>query len=212
MTAATPASLAARARRLEYLTLAWNFFEAIGSVIAGFAAGSVALVGFGFDSCIELASGLAVLWRFADGADAERRERHALRMVGLCFLALAAYIAFDAAHRLWTHEASGESVFGIAVTAASLLAMPLLARAKRNVARQTGSAALHADSRQTDICAWLSAVTLGGLLLNALLGWWWADPLAALVMAPLIVREGYQAVRGKTCCACTPCGTNMQSP
>lgn len=200
-----------RARCVEFLTIAWNIFEALGAVISGLIAGSVALVGFGFDSVIELISGLALLWRLADGVEAERRERLALKIVGVCFFALAAYLAGDSLHKLLSREVAQQSPFGIVVAAASLVAMPLLARAKRNVARQINSAAMHADSRQTDFCGYLAAVTLGALLLNSIFHWWWADPAAALVMVPLIAREGWDALRGKTCCDCVACGTDMPS-
>lgn len=208
VTALSPDALR-RGRRLEYLTLAWNSAEAVVSIVAGLLAGSIALVGFGFDSVIECSSGAIILWRLA--GDGERRERTALRLVGLSFLALAAYIAYDAIRSLLGHEAPERSLVGIGVAIASLIAMPLLARAKRGVARQLNSGAMHADSRQTDICAYLSAILLGGLLLNALLRWWWADPVAALIMVPLIGREGVQALRGKTCCQCHSCGTDNAS-
>ncbi len=190
--------LVQRGRRLEYLTLVWNSLEALLSIIAGLLAGSIALVGFGFDSLIECSSGAVLLWRLG-GRDTERRERLAVRLVGVSFLVLAAYIAFDSVSSLVRGEAPHESLLGIGVAAASLVAMPLLARAKRRVARGLNSGAMQADSRQTDICAYLSAILLGGLLLNAVLSWWWADPVAALVMVPIICKEGIEAVRGRTC-------------
>jgi divalent metal cation (Fe/Co/Zn/Cd) transporter len=168
-------------------------------------AGSIALVGFGIDSVIECFSGGVLLWRLRAGEAGERREQLALRLVGLSFLALAIYVAYDAIASLVRHEAPEKSWFGVAVAVASLIAMPVLARAKRRVAAQLNSGALHADSRQTDICAYLSGILLGGLLLNALLRWWWADPVAGLIMVPLIAREGVEALRGKTCCQCTTC-------
>ncbi len=183
--------------------MVWNSLEAIASVVAGVLAGSIALVGFGLDSVIEVSSGAVLLWRLRAEADAERRERaehRALRLVGVCFLALAAYVAYDSIQGLVRHEAPQESFFGIAIAVASLIAMPLLARAKRQVARQLSSGAMHADSRQTDFCFYLSAILLAGLLLNALLGWWWADPAAALVMVPLIAREGVEGLRAERCC------------
>lgn len=186
-----------RGRRLEYLTIGWNSLEALVAVGAGILAGSVALVGFGFDSVIEVSSGIILLWRLAGD---EGREELALRLVGLSFLALAAYVAFDAVKSLWLAEAPTESYVGIVLAALSLIVMPLLARAKRRVAADLSSRALEADSRQTDICAYLSAILLAGLVLNALYGWWWADPLAALVMVPIIVKEGIEALRGETCC------------
>lgn len=166
-------------------------------------AGSIALIGFGLDSVIEISSGAVLLWRLRAEADAERRERaerRAQRLVGTCFFALAAYVAFDSIKGLVLREAPKESLFGVGVALAALIAMPLLARAKRQVARQLHSGAMHADSRQSDFCAYLSAILLAGLLLNALLGWWWADPVAALVMVPLIAREGVAGVRGQRCC------------
>lgn len=192
-----------RGRRLEYITLAWNSAEGIAALIAGFFAGSIALVGFGLDSVIEMSSGAALLWRLGAEADPQRRERaerRAHRIVGICFLALSIYVAFDSITALLRHEMPQESAFGIAVAAAALMVMPLLARAKRQVARQLNSGAMHADSRQSDFCAYLSAILLAGLLLNALLGWWWADPAAALLMVPLIVREGAEGLRGERCC------------
>ena len=192
-----------RGRRLEYLTILWNSLEALIGIAAGLVAGSIALVGFGVDSVIEVSSGVVVLWRLrSDSCDerAERRERVALKLVGLSFFALALYVATEAVKALWLREAPERSVVGIALAAVSLIAMPLLARAKRRVARSLSSGALHADSRQTDLCAYLSAILLGGLLLNATLGWWWADPVAGLAMLPIILKEGVDAVRGKTCC------------
>ena len=195
----------ARGRRLEYLTLAWNSLEAIASIVAGLIAGSIALVGFGFDSVIECASGAALLWRLRDGG--ENRERVAQKLVGASFLLLAAYVAWDSVTALLHREAPSESIFGICVAAASLIAMPLLARAKRKVARELNSGAMQADSRQTDLCAHLSAILLGGLLLNAALHWWWADPVAALIMVPIIVKEGWGGLQGNTCCECHSCDT-----
>jgi divalent metal cation (Fe/Co/Zn/Cd) transporter len=186
----------ARAQRLEYFTIAWNSLEALVALLAGFLAASVALVGFGFDSLIEVTSGAALLWRLHRG---ERAERAALRMVGGCFVALALYIAYDSTHTLWLREAPRGSMAGIALTAVSVVVMPLLARAKRQVAESLGSGAMRADARQTEFCMYLSAIVLGGLLLNALLGWWWADPLAGLVMVPIIAKEGIDALRGRAC-------------
>lgn len=192
-----------RGRRLEYVTLAWNGAEAAGAILAGLLAGSIALVGFGFDSVIECASGATLLWRLSGSEGAPRREVAALRIVGICFVLLATYVAWDAITALLKHEAARESIFGICVAVASLIAMPLLARAKRKVARELNSGAMQADSRQTDLCAYLSALLLVGLALNAAFGWWWADPLAALVMVPIIAKEGWEALRGKTCCECS---------
>lgn len=188
-----------RGRFLAWLTVAWNAVEAAVSIGAGALAGSTSLVGFGVDSLIEGSSGAVMLWRFAGGADGEDRERLALRLVGISFLLLAAYLLHESAGALLTGERPDASVPGIAIAALSLVVMPLLARAKRRVARALDSRAQQADSRQTDLCACLSAILLAGLGLNALLGWWWADPAAGLVMVPIIVREGWGAVRGEAC-------------
>jgi divalent metal cation (Fe/Co/Zn/Cd) transporter len=196
-------SAVSRGLRLEYLTVAWNAIEALVALVFGSVAGSIALVGFGLDSIIEVSSGTVLLWRLRSDHNAERRERvehRALRLVGISFLALAAYIVFEVSKTLLQKQAPEASVPGIALAAAALIVMPLLARAKRRVASSLGSRALHADSRQADFCAYLSAIMLGGLLLNAGLHWWWADPLAGLAMTPLIAREGVEALQGKTCC------------
>jgi divalent metal cation (Fe/Co/Zn/Cd) transporter len=187
-------------RRLEFFTLGWNLVEAIVAVGAGLVAGSIALVGFGVDSVIESISGSVLLWRLQAPQADERRERLALKLVGVSFLLLAGYVAIDAAWTLLQREAPHASLVGIVLSAASLVVMPLLARAKRRVAGRLESRALRADSRQTDLCAWLSAILLGGLALNALGGWWWADPVAALLMVPIIAREGIDALRGETRC------------
>jgi divalent metal cation (Fe/Co/Zn/Cd) transporter len=187
----------ARARGLEYFTIAWNSLEGLIALLAGLLAGSVALVGFGFDSLIEVASGAALLWRLRRG---ERAERATLRMVGGCFVALAVYVACDSTRTLWLREAPRGSIAGIALTGVSVVVMPLLARAKRQAAKSLGSGAMRADARQSEFCMYLSGIVLGGLLLNALLGWWWADPLAGLVMVPIIGKEGIDALRGKACC------------
>jgi divalent metal cation (Fe/Co/Zn/Cd) transporter len=196
------AALVRRGRLLEYLTIGWNSLEGLIAVAAGLAAGSVALVGFGFDSVIEVTSGAALLWRLHMDAPErrERAEKVALKLVGLSFLLLTVYVAFDAIKSLVNREPPEASYVGIALAALSLVVMPLLARAKRQVAAGLNSRAMQADSRQTDICAYLSATLLGGLLLNALVGWWWADPAAALVMVPIIAKEGVEALRGETCC------------
>ena len=186
-----------RGRNLEYLTIGWNSLEAVVAVGAGFLAGSIALVGFGVDSVIESLSGAVLLWRLFAG---EHREELALRLVGVSFLLLAAYIIFDAGKSLLLGEPPEASYVGIGLAVLSLLVMPVLARAKRRVAANLNSRALEADSRQTDICAYLSAILLLGLGLNALFGWWWADPVAGLVMIPIIAKEGIEALRGKTCC------------
>jgi divalent metal cation (Fe/Co/Zn/Cd) transporter len=193
-----------RGRWLQYVTIGWNSTECVVALGAGFLAGSIALVAFGFDSAIEVTSGLAALWRLRRDADEARREaaeRHALRVIGACFLLLAAYVLFDAVGSLVNRVAPDRSLTGIVVAALSLIVMPLLARAKRRIATRLDSGALEAETRQTEICAYLSAILLAGLGLNAWRGWWWADPIAALAMVPLIAREGWEAVRGRTCCA-----------
>ena len=187
------------ARRLEYATLSWNVIEGGVSIAAGLLAGSVALLGFGVDALIESVSGAVLLWRLQLGHVGESRERAALRLVGISFLLLAAYVLFEAATSLLRREPPEASTVGIVIAAISLAVMPLLARAKRRVAARMGSRALAADSRQTQLCAYLSAILLVGLALNHLLGWWWTDPLAALVMVPIIAREGIEALRGETC-------------
>ena len=186
-----------RGRLLEYFTIGWNSLEAVVGIGFGIIAGSVALVGFGVDSVIESTSGAIVLWRLWAG---EEKERLALRLVGISLLVLAIFVAFDAVKSLIFQERPDESYVGIGLAVVSLIVMPLLAREKRKVAAQLNSRAMQADSRQTSICAYLSAILLGGLLLNALVGWWWADPLAALVMIPIIAKEGIEALQGKTCC------------
>lgn len=200
-------ALVARGRRLEYLTVAWNTFEAAVALASGIVAGSVALVGFGLDSAIETASALVLLWRLRVDHDAARREhseRTAHRLVGICFLLLAAYIAVESIRALWMREASQRSVPGILIAGAAVIIMPMLARAKRRVAAQLGSRAMHSDSRQADFCAYLSAILLVGLTLQFAFGWWWADPVAALVMVPIIAREGLQGLRGEVCDHCNP--------
>lgn len=195
---------ARRGKRLEYFTIAWNSLEGLVAIIAGAFAGSISLVAFGIDSLIEVTSGGALLWRMkveSDPAHREKAERLTLRIVGACFIALAVYVAFEAAIALIHREAPERSIVGIVLAALSLVAMPILARAKRKVSAALASAAMAADARQTDFCTYLSAILLGGLLLNALFGLWWADPVAALVMVPLIGYEGVEALRGKTCCA-----------
>jgi len=188
---------------LEYFTIAYNSLEGLIALVAGFLAGSIALVGFGFDSVIEVTSAVALLWRLhadADEAWRERVEIITLRVVGSCFLVLALYVGYEAISSVAYHELPERSVPGILLAVASLIVMPLLSRAKRGVARDIDSGAMRADAKQTEFCTYLSAILLGGLLLNALLGWWWADPVAALVMVPIITKEGIEALRGDTCC------------
>jgi len=191
-----------KGRSLEFLTIGWNILEAIVAVVAGIAAGSISLVGFGLDSVIEVSSAVSLMWRLSLDADVTRREKReaiSLRIVGITLMALAGYVAIDAVIALWNREHPEPSFIGIGLATLSLVIMPLLARAKRRVASQIQSRALQADSRQTDICAYLSAILLGGLLLNALFGMWWADPVAALVMVPIIAKEGIEALKGEAC-------------
>lgn len=193
-----------RGQWLTWATIAYNSLEAVLAIASGLLAGSVALVGFGFDSVIEVGSSVAGLWRLhadASHEHRERAERRALRVIGVCFLLLAAYVLVDASRALLLGEQPEESILGIAIATGSLLVMPLLARAKRGVAARLSSRALTAEAKQTELCMYLSAILLGGLVLNAALGWWWADPVAALVMVPLIGYEGVEAVRGRTVCA-----------
>ena len=181
-----------RGQRLEYFTIGYNSLEGAASIVAGLLAGSVSLVGFGLDSLIEVTSGAALLWRLHHDMDTSRREqveRTALRTVGACFIALALYILYESSSTLIRHVPPERSIAGIVIASASVIVMPLLARAKRRVARQIGSGAMHADSKQADFCAYLCGILLGGLLLNAFLGWWWMDPVAGLVMVPIIARK-----------------------
>ncbi len=201
--AARPA-LVRRGSRLVYLTLGYNAVEAVVSLAAGLVAGSVALVGFGVDSGIEVTASGAALWRLAADLDPVRRaraERKTHAVIGASFLALAAYVALDSAATLWRREGPAPSAVGLAILTLSVLVMPVLARAKRRVARALGSRALEAEATQTSVCAYLSVIALGGVALNAFLGWWWADPVAAVLMVPLIAREGVAGFRGEAACA-----------
>jgi divalent metal cation (Fe/Co/Zn/Cd) transporter len=196
-------AIARRGKHLEHFTIAWNSLEGLVAVVAGVFSGSIALVGFGIDSFIEVTSGVVLLWRMTVDADVQARERNeklSLRIVGVCFLALAVYVGYESISDLVNRKPPEHSVPGILLACVSLIAMPLLSRAKKKVAKALGSAAMHADAKQTDFCVYLSAILLIGLLLNAAAGWWWADPTAALIMVPLIAKEGVEATQGKTCC------------
>ena len=193
-----------RGLQLEYLTVGWNVVEGLVAVGAALAAGSVALLGFGLDSFVETISGLVLVWRLRaelggtlDEAAVESVERRAERLVGVSFLLLAAYITFDAVTTLVAQEKPEASPVGIALTAVSIGVMLWLARAKRRVAATLGSRALAADAEQTQACWYLSVVVLVGIGLNAALGWWWADPVAALGVVVLLLREGLEALRGE---------------
>jgi divalent metal cation (Fe/Co/Zn/Cd) transporter len=193
-------------RRLEYFTIAWNALEGLVAIIAGVVAGSISLVGFGIDSFIEVTSGLALLWRMSVDVDVsarERNEKRALKIVGICFLGLAAYIGYESVSGIWSRRAPEHSIPGIVLACVSLFVMPLLSRAKRKVGRALGSAALQADAKQTEFCTYLSAILLTGLLLNALWGFWWADPAVALLMVPIIAKEGFEGLQGKGCDECS---------
>ena len=198
-------SIVRHGRRLEYFTVAWNALEGLVAVIAGVFAGSISLVGFGIDSFIEVTSGAVLLWRMSVDADVcrrERNERRALKIVGVCFLALATYITYESATDLWSKKAPKHSIPGIILACVSLIVMPLLSRAKRKVGRALGSAAMHADAKQTEFCTYLSGILLAGLLLNSFFGLWWADPAAALIMVPIIAKEGIEGLQGKACDEC----------
>jgi divalent metal cation (Fe/Co/Zn/Cd) transporter len=193
-----------RARWLAYATVAWMTVEATVALWSGAAAGSVALLGFGGDSVIEVASGAVILWRFSSDAS-ERRERRAAQLIAWSLMGLAALVAVDSISALIGRHAPQPTVVGVVLAAASLVLMPFLAAAKRRVASQAESQALAGDAQQSSVCAWLSAVTLLGLGLRAICGWWWADPMAALGLVPLIAWEGANVLRSKTladtCCS-----------
>ncbi|HEY1303864.1 MAG TPA: cation transporter [Vicinamibacterales bacterium] len=203
MTTTERALLARRGRHVEYFTIGWNSLEGLIAVGAGAVAGSISLVGFGVDSFIEVSSGAALLWRMAGDGDPcvrERREALTLRVVGICFLMLATYVVVEAVGHLRSGASAETSRAGIALAAASLIVMPLLSRAKRRIARSLQSRAMHADARQTEFCTYLSAILLTGLVLNAAFGMWWADSVAALLMTPIIIKEGVAGLSGQACC------------
>ena len=203
--ATTRTTTAKRGKQLEYFTIAWNSLEGLVAVIAGAFAGSISLVGFGFDSFIEVTSGATLLWRMSVDADAksrERNERLSIRIVGVCFVVLAAYVTYEAISDLFDRKPPEHSVPGIVLACVSLIVMPVLSRAKKRVGNELGSAAMKADAKQTDFCVYLSAILLGGLLLNAVFGLWWADPVAALIMVPIIAKEGFEGIRGGVCDVC----------
>ena len=194
---------AERGKRLEYFTIAWNSLEGLVALMAGALAGSISLVGFGIDSFIEVTSGATLLWRMTVDAEEqtrERNERFSLRIVGTCFLVLSAYIAYESVADLISQKAPEHSIPGIILACVSLIVMPILSRAKKRVGKELSSSAMNADARQTDFCVYLSAILLAGLILNVALGWWWADPVAALIMVPVVAKEGLDGVKGKACC------------
>lgn len=205
VTALTPQRrqvLGRRAQLLAGATVAYNAVEAVVSIAAGVAASSIALIGFGLDSVVEMSSGLIILWQFRHPMP-ETRERRALRAIAWSFFALAAYVTFESVRTLVLREEAEHSTIGIVIAALSLMIMPALSWAQRRTGRALGSSTVVADSKQTLLCTYLSAVLLVGLLLNSTLGWWWADPLVGLVVAWLAVREGREAWRGETC-GCGP--------
>ncbi|MCW2736506.1 cation transporter [Nocardioides sp.] len=194
--------LGRRAQLLAGVSVAYNGIEAVIAITAGLVAGSVALVGFGLDSIVEVSSGLIILWQFRHPLP-ESRERTALRLMAVSFFALAAYVTFESVRALASGHDPDPSTVGIALAAASLVIMPFLSWAQRRTGRALGSNAVVADSTQTLLCTYLSGVLLAGLLLNATLGWSWADPIAGLIIAAVAVREGMEAWRGEGC-ACGP--------
>jgi divalent metal cation (Fe/Co/Zn/Cd) transporter len=198
--------LSDRIRLFVAATITYNVIEAAVALAEGSRVSSTALIGFGLDSVIEVSSAAAVAWQFA-GADPQARERVALRIIAFSFFGLAVFVAIDSLRSLLGAGEARHSVVGIALAAVSLAIMPLLSWAQRRAGRELGSLSAVADSKQTLLCTYLSAVLLVGLLLNSLFGWSWADPIAALVIAAIAVREGLQALRGETCCAVVPAAT-----
>ncbi|MGH4012189.1 MAG: cation transporter [Pseudonocardiaceae bacterium] len=191
--------LSRRVRVLVAATISYNAIEAIVAISAGMVASSIALIGFGLDSVIEVASASAVAWQFS-GRDPEARERTALTIIALSFFALAGYITVESVRSLVGAQPAEHSTGGIVLAAVSLVIMPLLSYAQRRAGRELGSTSAVADSKQTLLCTYLSGALLVGLLLNSLFGWSWADPIVALIIAAVAVREGRQAWRGKHCC------------
>jgi divalent metal cation (Fe/Co/Zn/Cd) transporter len=200
LTAARKQVLARRIRLFVAATISYNVIEAAVALAAGAQASSTALIGFGLDSVIEVSSALAVAWQFA-GRDPEAREKIALRVIAFSFFALAAYVTVDAARSLSGFGEAQPSTIGIILAATSLVIMPILSWGQRRTGRELGSTSAVADSKQTLLCTYLSAVLLVGLVLNGLFGWSWADPLAGLVIAGIAVKEGIGALRGDACCS-----------
>jgi divalent metal cation (Fe/Co/Zn/Cd) transporter len=195
------ARLVRRGLLLNYVSLGYNAIEAIVAVVAGILAGSVALLGFGLDSVVEVTSSAAAQWRLradVDSGHRERVERSSSRIIGLSFLALAVYVSYEGAMTLLHRERPEQSIVGLAILTLSVIVMPWLARQKRLVARQLESRALESDAKQTSLCAYLSVIALAGVGLNALFGYWWADPVAAIAMVPIIAQEGIEGIRSRT--------------
>lgn len=202
MSECTREELVRRGIRLSYATIGYNSLEAVASLIAGVFAGSVALIGFGIDSLVEVSASGVAQWRLrSDLHEARRAQVEVIthRFVGVCFLALAVYVAVDGAKTLLLRERPDRTIAGIVILSMSVVVMPLLARAKLKVAAAMESGALRAEARQTSLCAYLSIIALAGVLLNASIGWWWADPVAALCMVPIILSEGIDGLRAKPC-------------
>ena len=198
-------ALVRRGLWLNYLTIGYNTIEAVVSLVAGLVAGSVALIGFGVDSAIEVTASVAAQWRLRSDRDSARRERVewlTRRVIGGSFLALSAYVAVDSVITLWQREAPEPSVVGLGILVLSAFVMPVLARAKRRVAVALGSRALEAEATQTSICAYLSVIALAGVALNTFAGLWWADPVAALAMVPIIAKEGLEGFGAEAACHC----------
>jgi divalent metal cation (Fe/Co/Zn/Cd) transporter len=192
--------LSRRIRFLVAATISYNLIEAVVALTAGTAASSSALIGFGLDSVIEVSSALAVAWQFT-GSDPEAREQVALKVIAVSFFALAAFVTFDALRSLLGSGEAEHSTVGLVLAAVSLAVMPFLSYAQRRAGRELGSASAVADSKQTLLCTYLSGVLLVGLALNSLFGWSWADPIAALVIAGVALKEGREAWRGDSCCS-----------
>lgn len=203
-------SLGRRAQLLAGASVAYNVAEAVIAIAAGLVAGSVALVGFGLDSVVEVSSGLIILWQFRHALP-ESRERLALRLMAVSFFALAAYVTVESVRALWTGAEPEASTVGIVLAAVSLVIMPVLSWAQRRTGRALGSNAVVADGTQTLLCTYMSAAVLGGLVLNATLGWSWADPAAGLVIAAIAVKEGREAWRGEGCCGGLSAGSGAST-
>ncbi|GAA0237012.1 cation transporter [Cryptosporangium japonicum] len=194
--------LSRRIRLFVAATMTYNVIEAVVAITAGRLASSTALIGFGLDSVIEVSSAAAVAWQFA-GRDPEAREKVALRIIAVSFFALAAYVSVESVRALIGADRAAHSTVGLVLAALSLVIMPVLSAAQRRAGRELGSASAVADSKQTLLCTYLSGVLLAGLAVNSLFGWWWADPIAALVIAVVAVKEGRETWRGDACCAPT---------
>ncbi|MBL6276611.1 cation transporter [Micromonospora fiedleri] len=204
------AVLIRRIRWLVAATITYNVVEAVVAIAAGTIASSTALIGFGLDSIVEVASAAAVAWQFT-AADPGRRERTALRVIAVSFFGLAAYVSVESLRALFAGTQPEHSTVGLTLAALSLAIMPILSLTQRRAGRELGSVSAVADSKQTLLCTYLSAVLLVGLAVNSLFGWWWADPVAALVIAAVAVREGWDAARGRAC-SCTPVITGQLEP